>query len=278
MADNTATGDHSPGAGGRRRGVLPLIWAYARLNLSMAMEYRASFLSQAFGMFVNDGLWLVFWALYFARFPVVRGWQEQDVFMLWAVVTLGFGMVMGLFGNALRLAYLVMQGQLDYYLAMPQDVLIHTLLGRMYFTAWGDALFGIFVFLAFGHPTPARLIVFVLVSVLSGLIMVSFAVLAHSLAFFLGGSQALSDQVMNALIHFSTYPTSLFHGVTKFILYTAIPAAFVSGLPVMIMRDFSWQSLAVLAAVALAGVALAYRVFYAGLRRYESGNLVNLQG
>jgi len=259
-------------------GVLSLIWAYARLNASMMMEYRASFVSQVIGMFVNDGLWLVFWALYFARFPVVRGWQQHDVFMLWAVVTLAYGLAMGLFGNALRLAYLIMQGQLDYYLVMPKDVLVHALLGRMYFTAWGDVLFGFLVFGIFGHPTPARLAVFFTASVLSGLIMLSFAVLAHSLAFFLGSSQALSNQVMNALIHFSTYPTSLFQGVTKIILYTVIPAAFVSGLPVSLLRQFSWKMLGILAGAALVTAVLAYWVFRAGLSRYTSGNLVNLQG
>lgn len=272
MADNVASRPR------RGWGILSLIWAYARLNASMMMEYRASFVSQVIGMFVNDGLWLVFWALYFARFPVVRGWQQQDVFMLWAVVTLAYGVAMGLFGNALRLAYLIMQGQLDYYLVMPRDVLVHTLLGRMYFTAWGDALFGLLVFGFFGHPTPARLATFLTVSVLSGIVLVSFAVLAHSLAFFLGSSQVLSNQVMNALIHLSTYPTSLFQGITKVILYTAIPAAFVSGLPVSILRAFSWKMLGLLALGAAVTAVLARRMFHAGLARYTSGNLVNLQG
>ena len=38
------------------------------------MEYRASFISQVVGMLINDGIYFVFWLLFFDRFKVVRGW------------------------------------------------------------------------------------------------------------------------------------------------------------------------------------------------------------
>src|SRR5437588_10057150 len=60
--------------------------ACARLNLAAAMEYRASFIAQCAGMFLNDAMLLVFWWMYFQRFPKLGGWQMGDVILLWAVV------------------------------------------------------------------------------------------------------------------------------------------------------------------------------------------------
>ena len=55
-------------------------------------------------------------------------------------------------------------------------------------------------------------------------------------------------------------------------LYTGLPAGFISFLPVELLREFSWPTfLAVLGATAVYA-GLAFAVFAAGLRRYESGN------
>lgn len=260
------------------RKTVDFVGAYMKISLQMALEYRVSFFSQLVGMFVNDGIWLVFWYLYFSRFPVVKGWERQDVLILWAVLTLGYGLFTGFFGNALRLSELILQGQLDYYLVLPKDVLLHALLGRMYFTAWGDALFGLIVYFLFGQPDLARTVIFLAVSVLTGLILVSFFVIAHSLALFLGGSQLISNQLTVSMVHFATYPGDIFQGAAKVILYTFIPAGFINTLPVSLMRQFSWHLFGILTLVAFLLTLGAYRFFSVGLRRYESGNLVNLQG
>ena len=38
------------------------------VNLSSAMEYRASFITQIVGMLINNGIYFVFWLLFFDRF------------------------------------------------------------------------------------------------------------------------------------------------------------------------------------------------------------------
>jgi ABC-2 type transport system permease protein len=66
--------------------------------------------------------------------------------------------------------------------------------------------------------------------------------------------------------------------VVRVLLYTLIPAAFVGSVPARLLSDFHWEQMAMLVAFT-AGLALAARgVFYWGLRRYESGNLVTVRG
>jgi len=106
---------------------LRLIWAYSRHNLMSAMAYRESFILQAFGMMINDLMFMVFWVLLFNRFPNIRGWDLQGVVTLYAIVAVGFGIANVIFGNASRLAQLIAAGDLDFYLAYNQFLpAIHT--------------------------------------------------------------------------------------------------------------------------------------------------------
>jgi len=70
----------------------------------------------------------------------------------------------------------------------------------------------------------------------------------------------------------------IFPGAVQWLLYTLIPAAFVGSLPAALLTEFDWGRLAVLLAVAGGSTLAARLVFYWGLRRYESGNLVIVRG
>ena len=254
-----------------------LVAAYARLNLQAAMEYRASFISQVFGMFLNDGIWLSFWWLYFTKFPVLGSWEREDVVVLWAVLATSFGVATGLFGNALGLSGIILRGDLDYYLVLPRDVLLHALVSRMSTSAWGDIAFGTLVFLAFGGATPGRLALYVLSVGIVALFFVSFFVLVNSLVFFIGSSQGISEQLQMTLVHFASYPTTVFQGITRVILFTLIPAGFISSVPVHVLRRFHPGFFAALVAATLVLAVTARAVFRWGLRRYESGNLITVR-
>jgi ABC-2 type transport system permease protein len=160
----------------------------------------------------------------------------------------------------------------------PRAVLSHLILGRTIATAWGDAVFGYVVYLAFVRPDAAHFTLFVILSLSVAMVFVGFSVLSGSLAFFIGNAVTLSEQWRFALITFSTYPEDLFTGLTRIVLFTAIPAAFVSYLPVEALRTLSMRSVAFSLLGALTIAAAGSGLFYLGLRRYESGNLFSMNG
>lgn len=260
-----------------RRG-LAFFLEYQRLSIATALEYRASALGQVLAMFINDGMWLAFWWLYFTRFPVVRGWEREDVVMLWAILAFGFGLATGLFGNIGQLARLIAEGGLDYYLALPKPAFGHVLLGRASFYSLGDVVFGCVVFALWGRPDLERTALFVASGLVAGAIFVWFYTLAQSLAFYLGHADVLAGQLQSALIHLSTHPSSIFEGPARWILFSVIPAGFVSSLPVAVLRRGDLGYLGLLVLVAAGFGLLAYGAFTFGLRRYASGNLVHLRG
>ncbi len=255
-----------------------LVLGYLRHNLMSAMAYRGAFLLQVFGMMLNNAMLLFFWWVLFTRLPTLRGWNLPQVMVLYALVAFGFGLANVVCGNAFLVARLIVRGDLDYYLALPADPLLHLLVSHMSVSAWGDMAFGLIVFLAAAPNRWSGLPLFLLLGGLSGLVLVAFSVLVGSLAFWVGNADNLAAQAVNAIITFGLYPIEIFPGAIRLLLYTLIPAAFIGSMPAGLLSEFHWGRLGVLLAVTGGMILLARAVFARGLRRYESGNLVTVRG
>lgn len=262
-----------------RRGIklLAFFGAYLKTNVAAMLEYRASSFLMILGMMVNDVLWVAFWALYFTKFPVVKGWTLEDVLVLWSSVGVSLGISMGFFANSLRIPQLVVQGQLDYYLTLPKDPLLHLLVSQVAPLSFGDLIFGPLLLILFVHLTWVRAVIFLATALLASLLLLGFFILSGSLVFYLGNAETLGGQLFNTLVHFATYPSPIFDTTVKVILFTVIPAGFVSTLPVELVREFHWTGFLELLGAALFFFGLAVLVFRRGLYRYESGNLMQMR-
>ncbi len=256
---------------------LSLVKDYIKLNWRIHMQYRGAFIAQAAAMFLNNGAWLAYWTLFFTTFPVIRGWTVSDVITLWAITTAGFGLAHTFCGNAHVLATIISRGKLDAWLLYPRALLPHLVLGRMSATAIGDAIFGYFIYIVLIRPDWPHFLLFTELTLSVAILFLGFSIGAGSLAFFLGNAEILYEQMFFSMVTFSTYPFALFDGWVRVVLYTVIPAAFVSHFPVEALRHLSLADagFALLGSIAVLFVGVS--VFYVGLKRYESGNLIELR-
>lgn len=270
--------DREPNMVSKLVNYLDLTVTYLSFNLKGQWQYRGAFLSQMIAMFANNFCWLGFWCLFFTRFPVLNGWDVKDVITLWSISAAGFGLAHTAFANALSLPAIIARGQLDVWMLYPRALLSHLLLGRMSATACGDTIFGFVVYIAFVNPDWQHLLLFTALTLAVAVLFVGFSVVTGSLAFFLGNSEGLAEQWRFSLITFSTYPSCLFEGTVKLLLFTLIPAIFVSHYPIIALRSLSLADACVTLAGAVVVLLISIFVFYAGLRRYESGNLMEMRG
>ncbi|HLI69292.1 MAG TPA: ABC-2 family transporter protein [Ktedonobacteraceae bacterium] len=256
---------------------LRFIGAYFVANLQAAMEYRVAFWGQIVTMLGSDFLWLFFWWSYFHQFPLVNGWQQTDVVVIWSISALGIGLGNAIFGNVQMLAQIVMTGGLDAYLGMPRYALLHVCISATNPSAWGDVLFALGAYVAFLHPNPLTLLLFLLLGAMVSLIFSSFLAIFGSLAFFLGNTDGLVQQMMGVLVMFATYPMNIFNGATRVLLFTIIPAGFISFVPLQLLHRLTWPLIGAMVSFTLLITLSAAGFFHLGLRRYESGNLMGMQ-
>jgi ABC-2 type transport system permease protein len=236
-----------------------------------AFTNRRSFWVQVTAMAANDLAWVIFWLLFFHKVGSVRGWDADRIILLFAVLATASGVALGLLANARRIGELIGDGQLDAALALPVAPLPYLLSHRVDTVLLGDLFFGPILFAVAGHPTLGRTAVFAGASFLAATVLVGFLVAAGSLTFFIGGRGAQSDIAFQAVLLLASYPLDVFGGATRVLLFTAVPAAFVTGLPTRLVDRFDLAVAAGLAGAAAFAVAAGAALFALGLRRYASG-------
>ncbi|MBE3557912.1 MAG: ABC-2 family transporter protein [Ktedonobacteraceae bacterium] len=64
-------------------------------------------------------------------------------------------------------------------------------------------------------------------------------VILGTLAFFVGNTEGTVNQMFGALISFSTYPMDIFNGFVRVLLFTVLPAGFISYIPLQLLHRFS---------------------------------------
>ena len=197
---------------------------------------------------------------------------------IYGLVAVSYGLANVVCGNCTRIASIVTSGDLDYYLALPADPLLHLLVSRTSFPSWGDTLSGMGIYLFLVPGSLAHLPLFLLYSVLGALVFCGFSVLVGSLVFFVDQVQDVTRLLHNAIISFSLYPIDIFPAAVRVLLFTLLPAAIVGTLPARLLSEFRWDRLLLFVGFTVLIVAVARQVFALGLRRYESGNRVTVRG
>ena len=253
-------------------------WALFSTNLKSVTALRGSFLLSMTFMALNNATFFVFWWLLFGRIGQLRGWHLQDVELLFGISAAGFGLMQATLGGAMHLSRFIDDGSLEPLLVQPKPTLLYVLGCRSQASGFGDLASGL-VFMrisgCLSWASAPRAALCVLVSCLA---FTATCVGLFSLAFWVKKSESLSRQLLDIVITFSLYPEPLFDGALKLLLFTLLPAGFVSYLPASVLSRGSWWGLCLMlgGCALLCGVCL--RVFGAGLRRYSSGSRFGVLG
>ena len=73
---------------------------------------------------------------------------------------------------------------------------------------------------------------------------------------------------------FATYPEGIFKGIVKIILFTILPIGFVNYIPVRILSSFDINLFIITIGITALFIVIAFVIFYKGLKRYSSSNLM----
>jgi len=254
---------------------LRIMLKYFQVNLASAMEYRASFLMQAFGMAVSNATFVFFWWVAFSQVGGrIGGYDFKDVMFIWALSSTAFGVAHILFANANQLTRLIVTGELDTFLLQPCNLLLNVSCARTSLSAYGDLIYGI-VLLALTQGGDGQAWLFFILGVPVGaLLMTAISLTAHTLTFYFGDASLAGSMSLEFIINFCIYPEGIYQHGVRALMYSLIPAAFIVHVPLRLARGFTigWMLLWLLAAFAYCAFSIWF--FYRGLRRYESGNMI----
>lgn len=253
---------------------IKLLCNYFTFNFKCSLQYRTSFVIQVIGMIINNSSFLFFWWIIYRNVNNIKGYTFADILLLWGLAASTYAFTHIVFGNTRELSNIIVSGGLDSYLIQPKDVIINACASRTEVSAWGDLLFGYILLGISGKLSLSTFSLFTLFTIIGGLIFFSTLLTINSLSFYLGNIESTKRLVEMFFITFATYPEGIFGKYLRVVFYTFLPVGFMVYLPVGIIASFNGIKLLIVIAAAIVFIIISYAVFYKGLRRYESGNIM----
>ena len=237
------------------------------------MLNKVSFFSNIIFMILNNASFIIQWLVIYSIKEDIGGYALKDVILLWGMAAFTFGFSRFFFKNAFNLSDTITNGKLDAFLIQPKDVLLACITSDVEVSALGDMLYGYIMLIVYGI-TFKRFLLFSLFGICGGLILTSISVIFSSLSFRFVKADMISDTANTLMVNFATYPDGIFKGAAKVILYTIVPVGITTYMPTNIIRNFNIYSFYIIIVTTIVLVTLAYILFYKGLRRYSSSNLM----
>ena len=245
-----------------------------KYNIMREMTNKVTFLTNICFMMLNNASFLIQWAILFRLKEDIGGYGLKEVMLLWGLSASSYGLAHILFARVFSLPELIINGKLDAYLVLPKNVLLGIMTSSTRTSSIGDLAYGLIMICVFGGGIK-RFLLFLLFTVTGAIIITAFALLLGSLSFWFVRMEIFGDQMLNATVSFSTYPDGIFEGGVRFLIYFIIPTGMIVYQPVHIMTAFDLKGLLVVLGYAALLLVAAVVVFYRGLRRYSSGNLMS---
>lgn len=250
---------------------LKLVGAFFKINLRNNLSLKASFLFQIIFMIISNLLYFAIWYILFDQVKEVNLWTIQDIAALNVISCASWGIFQICLGGLRNLSKMISDGDLDIFLLSPPHPLFMIMSSKSYPSGWGNLATSIIMLPFCSDIFFPLLTVTVLCSVtVFGMIFV----IIHSIAFWVKNIDSFAKQWTDFVYILSVYPQNSYPGFVKIILFTLLPAGFISFLPVEILRNFTWWKLFSLILGAIVFILLGFTIFKAGLKRYESGNRI----
>jgi len=242
--------------------------------ISLKEEYslKKSFYIKIFGMIFNNAAFLTIFYLLFNKVGEIKGWSINDFLLLHSIVLISFGIYGILFSGISELSYSIYNGKLDNQICQPKNILIKLSI-KTNMSSLGDIITGVIVFFLSGYYSIGNLFLLIIFILNSTIIFYAFSLIAHSLAFFFGPIYEISRQIQFTLLAFCTYPGSIYKGFSKILIFTIIPAGFLAIMPTEIIMNNEYSNIFYLFLSSSLFLLLSIKIFYFGLRKYESGNV-----
>ena len=242
------------------------------------VQSKANFLIGLIGFFLTQITGILFLYLVFEQVPVLADWNLDQLIFIYGFAQIPRGIDHLFTDNIWLLAWqFVVNGKFDRYMLRPMNLFLQVIFEKLQPDALGELLVGsilIAISLAKGVVVIDGVnIIFLVVSVFAGaIIYTAIKLLFASFAFWIKVSGPVLYTAYQ-LADFAKYPTGIYVKGVRFIITWVIPFAFVAYLPAsyfLVPGVSALSTIGVECILAVVFFAIAYAVFKAGTRAYES--------
>lgn len=261
------------------KNTLKFVFRSLKYNIKACMEYKKSFLIQSIFMFVNNGFFIVFWLVVFnLNNGSINGVGLKDVLFLWAISPLAFGISFFFFGGGEDVNKHIISGSMDTYLLQPKSLITNMLVSRCIFSAFGDILYGLVIGI-FAVENIFQYLGLIGFGILGSIFFTCTNLIVRMFSIWVGDVENIAHVYeITGLVTLTNYPEQIFGKAVKFLMYTVVPAMYVTHLPIRLLKSFDTNTLLLILLAAGIFILLTILMMKIVVKKYESGNSMALRG
>lgn len=257
---------------------LRVYFTFKAQYLKTAMEYKLNFWMMVIAGVVMRTLMLGVAYVLFRNVSTIAGFQEGEVYLIIAFMTISEGLCELLFDGIWFIPGLVANGELDVMLVRPISPLYQILSYEIGLQGVGVLAMGLISLVlainSLGWLSPGRVLLCLLFIVCGMVLRMSTYLISNCYVFWLdpgSGSRSNLPFMINSIGEYARYPVNVYPAWMQVVLLFVIPFGFIGYVPVLLLRGEQVFLFGTLLAVMTTGYfLLARRVFYKGIGRYES--------
>lgn len=256
---------------------LKLYCIFASRTLKTFMEYKADFLIGVLSFVIIQSVEILMISIIFSQIPSLLGWTFNQIIFIYGFSLLPKGLDHLLSDNLWDVAFFTIQrGEFDKYLTRPLNPLLHVIMERFQFDAFGELILGI-VFISAVAPSLGiklsfiRVLLIIIAVPFGTLIYTSLKILCTALAFWVKRSGNLLSMVYD-VNDFAKYPVTIYNNFVKNIITYIIPFAFTAYYPALYFLK-GVNPIFNIGGTVFFGIvlfAVSYSVWCRGISSYES--------
>ncbi|AGM99203.1 ABC transporter permease [Streptococcus iniae] len=248
---------------------------FIKQYLKQIMEYKVDFFVGVLGVFLTQGLNLLFLKVLFQHIPSLEGWKFQEIAFIYGFSLIPKGIDHLFFDNLWALGQrLVRKGDFDKYLTRPISPLFHVLVETFQVDALGELLVGIFLLSTSFSSIDwslTKMMLFIVSIPFATLIYTSLKIATASIAFWTKQSGAVT-YIFYMFNDFAKYPMSIYNHFLRWLISFIIPFAFTAYYPAsyFLKGENAAFNVGGLCLVSLLFIGIALQLWKKGLDAYES--------
>lgn len=246
-------------------------------NIQNSAELRTSFLTNIFGMTLNNTAFIILWMFFAKSVGNINGWQAIDIIAMLGFGTLCYGFAFSVAGGLMKIPEYVTSGSFDRFMLSPKNLLLRIATSSFTISAIGDVIFGLICLAIYGFLIKISLLQILLILVMivvSNIVFMAMIIAIYSTSFLFVDANNVTRGLFELFLTPSLFHGGAFQGATRFFFTFIIPSLLIGALPVEIVKNISLAKLVLITILACLWLFLSLKIFKAGIKKYESSNLM----
>jgi len=257
---------------------LKLLSAFLKVNIQMAVAYRADAIVNILLNIMWLGWELLTLSIIFSNTETIGGWGFGELIALLGVFRLVNSMMFALiWPNTEKFNQSIRDGSMDYTILQPVNSMFLVTFSRI--TIWriwdlalAAALIVIGVNLSGDLVTPLHILTFILLALSGVIVIYSLWIVLISLTFWFTKFDN-NVTLLHALLDAGRYPATVYPVWLQIIVTFLIPVAVATTVPLQALRgDLEGWQIVMFFAIGIASFIVAAQVWKAGLKRYSGAS------